>query len=228
VAKPIDELKELQASVDRLELQAHEGLRDLAANAEQREILLLDETATSEAFSMLNGGRDLAQGKIERAKRLLPDLKKRLEALHTEERKRFKSSSLEKKIALAQKIKINVLELVGLSQQAQALDEEERQKLGAACNASVIFSNPATAAGLQTWNAFVERELLHKGTAYVEPPKPAKPAPKVAPAPDAGGFLKVLLTARNGSNQPGDILKLPVGAATALVEKGNAEWERIL
>lgn len=224
----IDELKELQDAIDRLESAAFEGKRELSAVADLREQLLLDESAKAEDFSGANIRRDMAQAKIDRAARLLPDMQKQLAGLHTAKRKEFKETSRSKKIALARKIEVGLLGLIGLAQEAQELDSAEHEALGADTNPTVAFTGMLTAAGLDAWKRFIDRELHTKGQAYVEPPRPNPQAPKPVPVPNERGLFGINFLTRSGKFQRGDKVALPETIAKELVEKGEATFDRIL
>jgi predicted nucleic acid-binding Zn-ribbon protein len=84
--KDDQELKDLQASIDRLEQSAFNARRSLADIADKRENLLNDESASIEQFSALNSQRDSDQVAIDRAARVVPRLRERLNHLHEERR----------------------------------------------------------------------------------------------------------------------------------------------
>jgi hypothetical protein len=232
LVKSTDELPELQQTIDRLEQAAFDGRRALAANTDLRENLLLDDHASVDAFARLNAERDAAQAKIDRAARLLPELKQRLAELHTERRK-IRGQEFKKQLeGAARKIDVALLALVAANQEARGILQQAHEELGATCESQhglldLSFHGMMTPQGVADWKAFIDRNFYCKGQEYREPPPKPKSflqTSKPTPMPNERGLFGVAFLTRSGRYQAGDKVSLPEADAKALVEKGQADF----
>jgi chromosome segregation ATPase len=129
MAKEKSEIDDLTQSIDRLEVAAFNARRSLADIADKRENLLNDESASIGQFSALNSQRDSDQVAIDRAARVVPRLRERLNHLH-EERRALRAAEYHRMLTLqAKKIEGALQELVAANGVAVDLMRKARDEL---------------------------------------------------------------------------------------------------
>jgi len=226
--KPIPEIADINAAIDKHERAQFEAERGLSALADERAALLVRPESTVEEFSALNRKRDELEFARGRAIATLPRLRGRLAELVDQEKKQLAAAYRERVAEALPKLDKAVTALLRANDEIFEIAEGARRDLRGPnfryySFPDIAFRGRPSPEAVAEWRAFVQRELGQRAAASPPPGRPTRATLKV-PTPDAAGKLRILLFCRHSGFMPGDVASLPAKVAEKLVRLAAAEF----